>query len=82
MCFELTVSDIAPATAAHIHKAPADQAGPVVVTLTPPTDGSSKDCVDADAELIKDIRQNPGNYYINVHTQDFPAGAVRGQLSK
>jgi len=82
VCFELTVSNIAPATAAHIHKGAPDQAGPVVVTLTAPTDGSSKDCVSADAELIKDIRQNPGSYYVNVHTQDFPAGAVRGQLAK
>jgi CHRD domain len=82
VCFELTVSNIAPATAAHIHKAPADEAGPVVVTLTPPSGGSSKDCVSADRELIKDIRQNPGSYYINVHNQDFPDGAVRGQLSK
>jgi hypothetical protein len=83
VCFELTVSNIAPATAAHIHSGAAGVAGDVVVTLTPPpTDGSSKGCVSAGADLIKDIRQNPGNFYVNVHNADFPDGAVRGQLSK
>ncbi len=83
VCFELTVSDIAPAVAAHIHVAPVGVAGPVVVTLTPPTSGSSSGCVTgADSELIKAIRQDPSAYYVNVHNAEFPAGAVRGQLSK
>ena len=82
VCFELTVSNIAPATAAHIHEGAVGQAGGVVVTLTPPTNGSSKDCVSATAELIKNIRQNPAGYYVNVHNQDFPGGAVRGQFTK
>jgi hypothetical protein len=82
VCFQLSVSDIAPATAAHIHEAPAGVAGPVVVGLTPPTSGSSSGCVSADRDLIKDIIQNPADYYVNVHNAAFPAGAVRGQLSK
>jgi len=52
------------------------------VTLTPPTEGSSKGCVSAGADQIKDIRQNPQNFYVNFHNADFPDGAVRGQLSK
>ncbi len=82
VCFELTVSNITPATLAHIHTGGPTVAGPVAVTLTPPTAGSSKGCVNAAADLIKEIRQNPGNYYINVHNAAFPDGAVRGQLSK
>jgi hypothetical protein len=82
VCFELTVSNIAPATLAHIHTGAAGVAGPVAVTLTPPTEGSSKGCVSAGADLIKNIRQNPQNFYVNVHNADFPDGAVRGQLSK
>jgi hypothetical protein len=83
VCFELSVQDIAPATAAHIHVGAAGIAGPVVVGLTPPTSGSSSGCVTGVAEdLIKDIRQNPEAYYVNVHNAEFPAGAVRGQLSK
>ncbi|MCA1600862.1 MAG: CHRD domain-containing protein [Acidobacteria bacterium] len=82
VCFKLTVSNIAPATLAHIHSGGPTVAGPAVVTLTAPTGGSSKGCVSASADLIKDIRQNPRNYYINVHNAEFPDGAVRGQLSK
>jgi hypothetical protein len=83
ICFDLTVSNIAAATAAHIHAAPAGQAGDVVVTLAPPpAGGSSKNCVSADQDLIKKIRQNPENYYVNVHNAEFADGAIRGQLSK
>jgi hypothetical protein len=31
--------------------------------------------------IAADIVSNPTNYYINVHTTDFPGGAIRGQLS-
>lgn len=82
ICYELSVSNIAPATAAHIHVAPAGVAGPVVVGLAAPTSGSSSACVEVAGDLIKAIRQNPENYYVNVHNADFPAGAVRGQLGK
>jgi hypothetical protein len=80
VCFDLTVSNIVPATAAHIHAGPAGVAGPVVVPLSPPTSGSSSGCVAANPDLIKDIRKNPSIYYVNVHNAEFPAGAVRGQL--
>ncbi len=82
VCFELTVSGIAPATAAHIHVAPAGVPGPVVVPLAAPTSGSSSGCVSADPDLIKAIMKHPEEYYVNVHNVDFPAGALRGQLSK
>jgi hypothetical protein len=82
VCFELTVANIAPATAAHIHRAPVGVAGPIVVGLTPPTSGSSTGCVTADRELVKAILQNPSEYYVNVHNAEFGPGAIRGQLSK
>ena len=60
------------------------RAGPIVIHLTAPgADGTSSGCVSADPALIKAIRQNPENYYINVHTLPlYGAGAVRAQLSK
>jgi len=82
ICYWLTVEDIAPATAAHIHRAPAGSPGPVVVPLAAPTDGSSSGCAEVDRDLIKEIMQTPDAFYVNVHNADFPPGAVRGQLSK
>ena len=82
ICYQLTVSDIAPATAAHIHVGTSTEAGPVVVGLTPPTGGSSSACASVDRDLIKAIMQSPQNYYVNVHNPEFPAGAIRGQLAK
>lgn len=80
--YSLTVSGIEPARAAHIHEAPAGKAGPVVIGLAAPTNGSSSETKPVSRELIKDIIQNPSNYYVNVHNAPFPAGALRGQLSK
>jgi hypothetical protein len=82
ICFELSVSGVAPVTAAHIHAAPAGVNGPIVVPLTPPTSGMSSGCTSADPDLIKAIIQHPENYYVNVHNAEFPGGALRGQLSK
>jgi hypothetical protein len=82
LCYELRVSGIAPATAAHIHEAPVGVAGPVVLGLLPPTNGSSSGCVDVSRTLAKDILKNPADYYVNVHNLEFPGGALRGQLSR
>ena len=83
ICYEVAVSNIGTATAAHIHSGGADVAGPVLVTLTAPAaSGSSKDCATLEHEKILEILKNPGNYYVNVHTAEFPDGAVRGQLTK
>jgi len=82
VCYELSVSGISPAIAAHVHVGSAGVAGPVVIPLVPPTEGSSSACASASRELILAIIQNPENYYVNVHNTDFPAGALRGQLSR
>jgi hypothetical protein len=81
VCYILHVRRIAPATAAHIHVGGPDVAGPVVVPLEAPTDGHSRGCVqNIDPGLMRELRQNPRDYYVNVHNAEYPAGAVRGQL--
>jgi hypothetical protein len=82
VCYELSVVDIQPATAAHIHEGAAGQEGPVKVALEAPKSGSAKGCAKADASVIKSIAENPGGYYVNIHNAAFPKGAVRGQLSR
>jgi hypothetical protein len=83
VCFELRVSNIATATLAHIHRGASTVAGPVVVTLTPPATSTSSGCVDNVGEaLLKEIRQSPEAFYVNIHNAAFPDGAVRGQLEK
>lgn len=83
VCYDIAVEKIAPATMAHIHKAPATAAGPPVLTLQAPgPDGKAKGCASADAGLVADIAANAAAYYVNVHNGEFPAGAVRGQLGR
>lgn len=82
LCYDLRVTGIEPATAAHVHEAPAGAAGPVVVTLMAPSDGSSAGCVDVTRALAKEILKDPADYYVNIHNADFPGGALRGQLSR
>lgn len=82
VCYVIEVDKIAPATAAHIHEAGAGTNGPVVVTLSAPTNGSAAGCIDTgDADLAADITLGESsNYYVNVHNAEYPGGAVRAQL--
>lgn len=82
VCWEIEVENIAPATRAHIHQGAAGVAGGIVVSFfEPDTSGMLSGCTeDVDRDLIKDIIQNPENYYVNVHNAEFLAGAIRGQL--
>ena len=81
VCYTLKVEDIDAATAAHIHLGGPDVAGPVVVPLAAPSSGRSSGCVEnLGEELVRNIKKNPEDYYVNVHNPAFPRGAVRGQL--
>ena len=89
VCWETTVSDITlPATASHIHKAGVGIRGPIVIPLSPPVatgngNGFASACRGGvDSELLRDILENPQDYYVNVHTSDYPAGAIRGQMGQ
>jgi CHRD domain len=80
LCYTLNVSNLGSSvTAAHIHRG---STGDVVVPLAAPTTGSSSGCVDVAKALLREIVASPGAFYVNVHTDAFPNGQVRGDLSK
>jgi CHRD domain-containing protein len=69
-------------TAAHIHQAPPGTPGPIVIPLTAPSghSGSVTDVATATSDLLDAICASPGDYYINVHSDEHPSGEIRGQL--
>lgn len=88
VCFDIEWEDIAAPTAGHIHEAPADANGPVVVGLLDgftldelEADDEAEACVSGDAAVLLDIATNPGNFYVNLHNARFPGGVLRGQLA-
>lgn len=81
ICADLRVENIAAASMAHIHRGAAGVSGPVEVTLTPPTSGTSSACTIALPALAAEIVANPAGFYVNVHNAEFANGAVRGQLA-
>jgi hypothetical protein len=82
LCYQLAVKNLPPAAAAHIHRGATGVAGPVVVPLrTPGSAGTSSGCTAVARTLVAAILANPASYYVNVHTAEFPGGAVRGQLT-
>jgi hypothetical protein len=82
LCYSLEASDIEPATEAHIHEGTASERGPAVVTLDPPPkDRTSSGCTDVNPALLRNLLEKPQRYYVDVHSKDFPQGAIRGQLS-
>ena len=82
VCYTINVANIDAATLAHIHRGAATAAGPVVVNFEAPADGSSEGCVTVARELAQELIRTPAAFYVNVHNAAFPAGAVRGQLSR
>lgn len=80
--YSILVNGITTPTAAHIHSGAFGVAGPIVVGLNP-TFGAgcaSGTVMNVDATLIGQILANPAAFYVNVHSTEFPGGAVRGQL--
>lgn len=81
VCYVLVATKISKPVAAHIHVGAAGTDGAPVVTLE--VTGPDGDlCMAVEPDVLKPIVAGPEGHYVNVHTADFPKGAVRGQLSK
>jgi hypothetical protein len=82
VCTDLEVREIGVVTAAHIHRGAAGVNGPPVITLDAPDDDDSEECDMVADALLQEIATNPQGFYVNVHTADYPNGAIRGQLMR
>lgn len=96
LCYILTAEKVAeleatpgPGTglAAHIHRGVEGANGPVEVNLAWPQDGQAADCLsegEAGKGLttgeVAEILGNPEGFYVNIHNNEHPGGAIRGQL--
>lgn len=95
LTYRLIVANIDNIRMAHFHMAPAGSNGDVVAWLYGPTDPTDTyNGLLAEGMITKDEVIGPiagdfnallqairnGNIYVNVHTTDYPAGELRGQL--
>jgi hypothetical protein len=69
---------------AHVHEAPPDEDGPIAFNIEVVADedelGGRLSITRTLTEEELDVLE-AGDYYINIHTEDYPAGEIRGQLS-
>lgn len=86
-CIDMVVTGLDGAvTGAHVHEGAVGQSGGIEVTIGPPTstDGDTDTwtdvCVSVDEELAEDFVTSTDAFYVDVHTETHPDGAVRGQL--
>ncbi len=81
VCWDLNdLQGLAPITGAHIHRGAAGVDGPVVLAMSQATEGGWRGCSNDTAWVQRAFDEGLSNYYVNVHTAEFPKGAIRGQL--
>ncbi|CAN5415908.1 MAG: CHRD domain-containing protein [Actinomycetota bacterium] len=86
ICYRVAWSRIQDPAAGHIHKGPAGVAGPVKVTLFDKVI-SNNDYYSACSKglghkLLRAIKEHPKKWYVNLHNDAYPEGAIRGQLHR
>ena len=81
-CWTVSWKKIDEPSAGHVHVAPRQQAGDVVIDLDADGVGGPdrSGCRTISSELAAAITADPKAYYVNLHNSAFPAGAIRGQL--
>lgn len=90
ICFAALVAGTDHPVEFHIHSGVAGANGPNIINFVfpggpiqfpPGNPTTASGCVTGVPKTtIKAILQTPRNFYINVHTKQFPEGAIRGQL--
>ncbi len=76
--YHLYVYNIENVFASHIHLGAEGENGPVAIPLEPPEEGQSSGEVSLSEDNLSNL--NEGLFYVNVHTDEYPDGEIRGQL--
>ena len=77
VCWAVTdINNISPVTAAHIH------VGAAGFTLRRANEGTWTGCSEGSEWTQDRIEGDPERFYVNLHTADYPNGAIRGQLRR
>ncbi|MEX2593817.1 MAG: CHRD domain-containing protein [Anditalea sp.] len=79
LTYTLTFTGIEP-TNMHFHNAPEGENGPVVIPIgedpySSPIEGTTSELTTEQETDLLD-----GNWYVNIHSEEFPPGEIRGQL--
>ena len=83
LCWDLDYTTTQQVVAAHIHPGAAGSTNsPVIPFFTSAATRADSGCKSVARTLLADIAAHPENFYVNVHTTTYPAGAGRGQLTK
>ncbi len=80
--YSIVVTNVTvPPSMQHIHVGGSGVNGPVVINLPGPWVGNTLFGTTTTTDVqASAIAANPNGFYVNVHTTDFPGGAVRGQM--
>jgi hypothetical protein len=79
LCYRMGYDGINRPTEAHIHAGGPGQNGRPVIDLHPEANGD-EGCVGADPTALRNVRDHPEAFYLQLHTPEYPDGAMRGQL--
>jgi len=81
ICYDINnIRNLGTITAIHVHRGARGVDGPPVWTLTRANEGGWKGC-SGKGEWLQDAIENRfTSYYVNIHTIEYPNGAIRGQL--
>ena len=83
VCWDLNdLEGLGPITGAHIHRGGPGVDGPVVLPLKQATEGGWRGCSNETGWVQRAFDEGLSNYYVNVHTAEYPNGAIRGQLQR
>lgn len=80
--YTILVSGFDTPTVAHIHTGAAGTNGTILIDFAPTfVAGSATGTVNTSSANAAAVLANPAGFYVNVHSGQFPNGAVRGQLA-